>query len=410
MNTMTFQQIAAVLNEIQALATGSPTAAGDPINAAEFVSVANTLLQTGYDTVLDAINQVLTRTIFSIRPYSAKFRGLEISESAWGNHVRKLSIADKPFQDDGRYAWPMGFDATKTPANGDGQSVDQYAINKPDILQTNFYGASVYENSLTIFRDQLQQAFRGPDEFGDFLTMVMTNRSDKLEQARENMARATLAHLMASVAYGNPAGRVIHLLTEYNQVTGLNLTEQTVYQPANYKAFVQWMYSRLATVASLMTERSQLFQAVIDDKPIYRHTPYQDMRVYLYAPARYQADMMAIADVYHDSFLRLAENETVNFWQSITNPASINMEVDVLQTDGSLYHAGIDPETGSSSAALSNVYGVIMDREAAGYAVTQSWSEATPFNAKGGYSNIFDHATLRCYNDPTEKAVVLLLD
>lgn len=400
-NTLTFAQISTILNSVHNQATGNTALAAT--NSAEFVSQAQTALLAGYDTVLNAINQVLTRTIFSIRPYSAKFRGMEVSEAAWGNHVRKLSIADKAFEDDERYKWPVGYDATQTVPTGDGQAVDMYKINKPLIQQTNFYGSSVYQEHVTVFRDQLQQAFQGPDEFGSFTSLIMTNRSDKLEQARENLARATLCNLITAINAEANTDRVIHLLTEYNTATGLSLTATTVYQPANFKAFIQWMYARIATIASLMTERSSMYQTVINSLPINRHTPYQDMRVYLYAPARYQSDMMALADVYHDSYLRLADNETVNFWQSIKTPDSIQQTASYIDSSGVV-------QTTAGTTALDNVLGVIFDREAAGFAVTQAWSQATPFNAAGGYSNIFDHATLRCYNDMTEKAVILLLD
>ena len=400
-NALTFEQVATVLNAIHNQATGVSALA--PVDSSQFVAQAQTALLAGYDKILNAINQTMTRTIFSIRPYSAKFRGMEVSESAWGNHVRKLSIADKPFENDARYAWPVGYDATQTPPNGDGNAVDMYAINKPDILQTNFYGSAVYENSYTIFRDQLQHAFRGPDEMGDFLTLVTSNRSDKLEQARENMARATLCNLITAIDAEGNTERVIHLLTEYNAATGLSLTAQTVYQPANFKGFTQWLYARIAVLTSLMTERSEKFQTVVNGKHIMRHTPYQEQRVYLYAPARYQANMMAIADVFHDNYLTQADTETVNFWQSIDTPDSIQQIASYIDATGAI-------QTTSGTTALDNVFGIIHDREAAGYSVTQAWSQETPFNAKGGYANIFDHATIRAYNDMTEKAVILLLD
>ena len=70
-NTMTFQQISTVLNSIVQQATGQ--AAITPTTPGEFVSVANTALALGNDAVMNAISNVLSRTIFSIRPYSAKF-------------------------------------------------------------------------------------------------------------------------------------------------------------------------------------------------------------------------------------------------------------------------------------------------------------------------------------------------
>ena len=388
-NDLTFNQLSTVLNSIVQQATGKQ--AQQVTNTAEFVSVAQTALKTGYDPVLQAVSQVLSRTIFSIRPYTRKFGGLMVSNQQFGNIVRKLNIADKDWENDSR------FELT------DGSGVDMYKVNKPAILQTNFYGANVFEKSLTIFKDQLDCAFSSPDEFGRFVSMTMTNASDMIEQAHENLARATLANFIGGKISGDTAS-VIHLLTEYNTITGLAtpLTAETVYQPANFKPFMQWVYSRVASLSSLMTERTQKFHINVTGKEISRHTPVNKQKVYLYAPARYQTETMVLADVYHDNFLRMADNETVNFWQSIDKPDEINVQPVYLQTDGTL-------KTGEA-LNRGNIFGVMFDEEAAGYTVVNQWSAPTPFNVKGGYSNIFWHFTDRYWNDFTENGIVLLLD
>lgn len=389
-NDLTFNQLSMVLNSIVQQATGQQVQ--QATNTAEFVSVAQTALKTGYDPVLQAISQVLSRTIFSIRPYTRKFGGLMVSNQQFGNIVRKLNIADKDWEEDSR------FELT------DQNSVDMYKVNKPSILQTNFYGANVFEKSLTIFKDQLDCAFSNPDEFGRFVSMTMTNASDMIEQAHENLARATLANFIGGKISGDTAS-VIHLLTEYNTITGLKppLTAETVYQPANFKPFMQWVYSRVASLSSLMTERTQKFHINVTGKEISRHTPVNKQKVYLYAPARYQTETMVLADVYHDNFLRMADNETVNFWQSIDKPDEINVQPVYLQADGTL--KSDDPPVNQKG-----IFGVMFDEEAAGYTVVNQWSAPTPFNSKGGYSNIFWHFTDRYWNDFTENGIVLLLD
>lgn len=389
-NDLTFNQLSMVLNSIVQQATGQR--AQQVTNTAEFVSVAQTALKTGYDPVLQAISQVLSRTIFSIRPYTRKFGGLMVSNQQFGNIVRKLNIADKDWEEDSR------FELT------DQNSVDMYKVNKPSILQTNFYGANVFEKSLTIFKDQLDCAFSNPDEFGRFVSMTMTNASDMIEQAHENLARATLANFIGGKISGDTAS-VIHLLTEYNTITGLEptLTAETVYQPANFKSFMQWVYSRVASLSSLMTERTQKFHINVTGKEISRHTPVNKQKVYLYAPARYQTETMVLADVYHDNFLRMADNETVNFWQSIDKPDEINVKPIYLQADGTL-------KSDASPVKQKGIFGVMFDEEAAGYTVVNQWSAPTPFNSKGGYSNIFWHFTDRYWNDFTENGIVLLLD
>ena len=387
-NDLSFNQLSTVLNSIVAQATGkNPLAI---TNTSEFISVARTALKNGYDPLLQSISQVLSRTIFSTRPYYRKFGGIQVDNQKWGNITRKLNISDKDWENDVRFELV------------DGESVDMYKVNKPNILQTNFYGANVYERSYTIFKDQLDCAFSGPDELARFLSMVTGNCADMIEQAHENLARATVANYIGGKVKGD-ADSCIHLLTEYNALTGLALTKENVYQPANYKPFIDWVYSRIATLTELMTERSQLFHTNIAGKTINRHTPLQRQRVYLYAPARFNIESMSLANTYNYNFLKMAYNETVNYWQSIQSPSKINVKPSYLQADGTI----TTPEV---ALEQDDIFGVIFDEEALGYTVMNQWSATTPFNAKGGYSNVFFHFTDRFWNDFTENGLVLLLD
>lgn len=387
-NDLSFNQLSTVLNSIVAQATGkNPLAI---TNTSEFISVAQTALKTGYDPLLQSISQVLSRTIFSTRPYYRKFGGIQVDNQKWGNITRKLNISDKDWENDVRFELV------------DGESVDMYKVNKPNILQTNFYGANVYERSYTIFKDQLDCAFSGPDEFARFLSMVTGNCTDMIEQAHENLARATVANYIGGKVKGD-ADSCIHLLTEYNALTGLALTKENVYQPANYKPFIDWVYSRIATLTELMTERSQLFHTNITGKTVNRHTPLQRQRVYLYAPARFNIESMSLANTYNYNFLKMAYNETVNYWQSIQSPAKINVKPSYLKADGTI-------TTPEAALEQDDIFGVIFDEEALGYTVMNQWSATTPFNAKGGYSNVFFHFTDRFWNDFTENGLVLLLD
>lgn len=387
-NDLSFNQLSTVLNSIVAQATGkNPLAI---TNTSEFISVAQTALKTGYDPLLQSISQVLSRTIFSTRPYYRKFGGIQVDNQKWGNITRKLNISDKDWENDVRFELV------------DGESVDMYKVNKPNILQTNFYGANVYERSYTIFKDQLDCAFSGPDEFARFLSMVTGNCTDMIEQAHENLARATVANYIGGKVKGD-ADSCIHLLTEYNALTGLALTKENVYQPANYKPFIDWVYSRIATLTELMTERSQLFHTNITGKTINRHTPLQRQRVYLYAPARFNIESMSLANTYNYNFLKMAYNENVNYWQSIQSPSKIKVKPSYLQADGTI-------TTPEAALEQDDIFGVIFDEEALGYTVMNQWSATTPFNAKGGYSNVFFHFTDRFWNDFTENGLVLLLD
>ena len=385
-NTMSFEQAATLLNNIRQQVTGETSIA--PTDVTDFISVAQTTLQQGYDPVLQAISQVISRTIFSIRPYTRRFAGIQADAQRWGSITRKLSIADKDFDDDKRFELV------------DGQSIDMYKVNKPNILQTNFYGQNVFSKDYTIFRDQLDNAFRGPDEFGRFMTMVTTNQSDMIEQAHESMARMTIANFVGGKIAANVD--VIHLLTEYNTVTGGSYTATTIMDPDNFPGFIKWMYARIATLTGLMTERSAKFQVNVTNKVVMRHTPYQNQKVYMLSSILNEMNARVLADAYHDDFLRLADVEAVNYWQAIDTPDQLSVTPVMMKTDGTLEEQ--DPQT------ISKLIGVIFDEDALGYTTVHNWSATTPFNVKGGYWNTNHVFTERYWNDFTEKGIVLLLD
>ena len=387
-NTMSFEDAAAILNNIRKQVTGETAAA--PLTTADFVSVANTVLQAGYDPVMGAITQMVSRTIFSIRPYNRKFGGIKMDQEQWGAIVRKLSIADKDWDND------VHFNLV------DGVGIDHYVVNKPNILQMNFYGANVYQKTVTIFKNQLDNAFSGPSEFGRFISMVVQNVMDMIEQCHESIARMTIGNFVgAKVSQSNG---VIHLITEYNAETGITppLTATTVFDPANFGDFCKWLFARVATLSSLMTERSQEFQINVTGKEINRHTPYADQKVYMYAPLMNELKARVLSGAFHPEFIDYADVEAVNFWQSIQSPMRLDVTPVYLKPDGTYDTA--------AQQTITNLVGVIFDRDALGYTMIDETALNTPMNARGLYYNSVYTFTDRWYNDQSEKFVVLLLD
>lgn len=387
-NTLSFEQISTVLNSIYSIATGQ--SAQTAVTTADFVAQANTALLSGYDNVMGAISQVLSRTIFSVRPYERKFSGLEADSIRYGNHVRKINYIDGTFEDD------------STLPLDDGSSIDQYVINKPKVLQTNFYGGQRFQRHYTVFRDQLNHAFQSPEELSRFLSGVVQNVNDQRNQAFETLARNALVNLIAGKIDGDSAS-VIHLLTEYNTYTGGSYTAVTIRDPDNFPHFTKWLFGRLKTLSQLMTERTDKWHINITDKTILRHTPVSRQRIYLYTPEINLIDATVLADVYNDKYLKLANHESVNFWQSPDTPSAINAIPNYINSSGAVV-------TADSAVTASDILGVVFDEEAIGVTEIFSSMDNTPFNARGRYYNVYYHWILRYWNDLTENAIVLKLD
>lgn len=386
-NDLTFEQLSTVLNSIVEQATGE--SAITPTDESSFVTVAQTALKAGYDPLMSAISQVLSRTIFSIRPYNRKFKGIQVNNQRFGAITRKLQIVDDDWKNDVKFELV------------DGQSVDHYTVNKPDVLQTNFYGANVFMDYITIFTEQLDNAFSGSAQFGEFISMLMTNMSNRIEQAHENLARRTIANFVAGKISAN--NNVIHLLTEYNAKTGLSLTSTTLYQPDNFPAFVKWLNARVETLSGLMENRASLYHINVTGKTVMRHTPKKLQKVYMLNEFLAEIKSMALSGIYNDSYLKIADVEGVDYWQSIQAPMSLNSTPVYLQADGTLT-SPLSPVT------ETDLLGVLFDEEALGYTVIKHTVATTPLNAKGLYYNMYYHFTDRFWNDFTENGIVLLLD
>ena len=388
-NNMTIEQASTLLAAIHDQVTGETTLA--PTNVSDFVSVAQATLLAGYDTVLGAITQVISKTLIAVRPYDRKFKGLEVSNERWGGIVRKINFADRDPEQDDTYALV------------DGQAIDQFVVRTPDVLETRYVGSNVYQGHYTIFTKQLDVAFSGPEAFAAFMSGLMTHFSNEREQWLEDGSRMLLMNLITAKA--DASQDVIHLLTEYNTVTGASpaFDAQTIMQPDNFPAFVKWMYGRIANISGLMTERSKLFQLAITGKDIYRHTPLADQKVFI--NSQFLNDMTArvLADTYHDNFLRYSDVEAVNFWQAIDSPLDVSAKPVYIDANG-------DVKVASANVAVSDVIGVMFDRDCTGYNIYDNSLETSPYNAAGQYYNLFSHTRVQFQNDLTEKAVVLCLD
>ena len=404
-NTLTFEQCSTVLNSLVKQATGRESVIS---TEADFISVAQTALTLGTDVIFNTLSNVLAKTIFAVRPYSASMKGLEKSLPQWGSYMRKFNIVAADWADDDAYKYPVTYDANETVPTGNGGSVDPWVINKREFIQTNFLGQSVFSDHYTIFEDQLETAFRNSEEFGQFLSMLTTDMSNKIELAKENLSRGLVSNFIGGLIAENNGSRVVHLLTEYNAVTGMTGTEgeytaSTIMLPANFAPFMKWVYGRIAGIASLFKEMSTRYQTTLNSKPVPRHTPDNKQKMYMLGQDRYQRDARVLADTFHDNYLKYADVETINFWQGIETPDKIIVKPTYTNTSGVVTTAG-------SAITQTGVFALLFDEDAMGRSMIHNKVLPTPVNPRGEYRNMWYHMRLRCFSDNTEKGVVFLLD
>lgn len=389
-NTMTFEQSAAFLTDLYEQATGKKPSIA-VTDTGTFTSVGTTLLQMGYDVVSQALTQLLAKSIYSIRPYSQKFKSLNVDELKWGAVVRKINYIDSDLVDD---------DSIKLV---DGQAIDHYKVRKPKQVQTNFYGAQNYADYVTIYTYQLDASLRDAAEMGRWLAGVLQNIADVLTQAEEAQARGILANFITG-KYAEDSPNAINVLQAYYDETGVELSPTTMFSQTNYPDFIKWLYSYINTLTDFMSERSVKYHMNITGKPIMRHTPMNFIKAFMSGNVMNKTVSEVLATIFNPDKLKMVEFEKVNFWQNIDDPYKVVATPTVLnKVDGGLVTAS-DPIT------VDNIIGCIFDVEALGTCRRMVRTERTPLNAAGLYYNIWYHRQVATWNDFTENFVLLYAD
>lgn len=439
MASTTINQIAQVANQINAQAYGNEA---QQIDATNFVSVAQTQLLQNYDILTSAISQVLSKTVFSARAYDGAFRGLQKDAIKWGNHVRKINYMSMDLLDNDEYKNEVTTGTGDTSTTTGQQdlngmivgAVDPWKIRPQGVVQTNFYDGATYSTWGTFWKDQLDQAFSGVDEFGAYIAGLMNERRNELVSTRENLARTALLNLIAGVIWsdnhdnieitlgGADKRQVIHLLYEYNRETGQNLEKQNLFIGENYKNFMQWVYAKIATTMKLLQFRSNLYHFDIinprntdasNQKKISlkRHTPRNLLHLYMISDFVNKSETMALSNTFHDEYLKnIGDYETVPFWQTPIDQTAIKLKCNVLARPDSASPTNSKTVVTQQEVIANDVVGVMFDDEAIGITQMNQWQASTPMNPRGGYSNYFWHETSRYWNDFTENVIVLCLD
>lgn len=396
------EQISSVLRKVISQATGR----GDisALDTAQLLTIgeqckANSAALGMMDPVLQQISQMAVSTVFSARPYKRKFAALKADPFRWGNVTRKLKIMDKESDlKDNEYI-PLT----------EGESVDQYKVDKTDVLQLNFAGQKTYEIAKTIYDTQYDVCFHSAEEFARFLSLIMTYVANKIEKIHEETARTTVAGCIAGRVAEKKvvttSNSVVYLITEYNNATGATLTNKTVYAPENFKDFMEWAFAYISDLSEMMTEYTVEYQTSLTGGKFDQHTPKREQVAFFYTPLINQCTTRVLTNQFNSELMTLPGFEKVNFWQS-AKPG----ERDKIHVTNAKYLAADGTAKDGGEVNVANVFGLLADRDAMVYSPVLTRVKQSPYNAAGEYRNIFWKFNERHAIDFTEKSIVLLMD
>lgn len=393
-NTLTPIDVYQLMNSMAKQALGENIAVTD---TSSFVSVGEKILRTGTENALNALSIVLSKTIFSTRPYRAKFDSLRVNEQRWGGQVRKITYLYSETEQSTDYNTNLAPNQL-----ADGNSIDMYKIRNPKVVQLNFYGTKKLQKHITRYRDQLSIAFQSEYEFIRFLEGVMVEFNNEIEIINEAKARGVVLNFMAGIMDMNTGTQVVDLVAEYNTAMGTTYTRDQLLGN-HIEDFMKFVAAQVKIYSSYLTDIGFNYHANITgaDK-IPRHTPKARQKMLMYEPLFITAQSRVYASLFNPKYLEIGDYEGVNFWQSPAQRTSINITPNIL-------NVATGNSVDGNPTKIDYVLGLLYDEEALGIMPQYDYSSVTPFNSAGGYYNMFMHWRFNSYNDFTENAILFIL-
>ena len=403
-----------LINAIAKEATGQE-ATLQAQDTSSFVSVGETILRTGTENTLNAISVVLGRTFMAVRPYEAKLRIINaLNSGLYTNRMRKISFYSREAQASGAFNTnlytnhAMGYD---NGSNSGNSLPTMWEQNQPVPLELNFGGRSVWDESTTIYEDQLQAAFRDEASFSSFMSGIMTEKGNDIESSKEAFNRATLLNFIGGIYDMDQAvstGSAIDLAAGFNAKYGTSYTRaQLLYD--HRTEFLEYFVSTVKYISDTLTNRSAKYHwspaKTIGGTSytLLRHTPKNRQRMILLSKAIYDAESTVLPAIFNPQYLNVENYEKVDFWQNENLPEQVSITPAIPDVSDPTEQTAGDP------VVFDYLVGVLYDADAmmVDYQLDSAYS--TPIEARKRYRNVWWHFARNAINDFTENAVLFYI-
>lgn len=404
-----------IINLLVKEATGQD-AAIQAVDPSSFVSVGETILATGVENTLNALSMILGRTFMAVRPYNAKFGVLNsIDSGLYANRMRKISFYSREAVVDGASNTDLKTNFAEGYDNGSnsGASAPSMWEQQPSIpFELNFAGSSEWQLVQTVYEKQLQVAFRGPEEFAQFVSGMMTEKANEIEMTKEAFNRMTVLNAMAGVydLSSYMAGSSVNLTTEFNNEFGTNyLTADLL--TTYFTEFLEFFVGYIKILSDKFTNNSKNFHWAPtktvggNTYTILRHTPKDKQKLMLYNPFWIKAEARVKPAIFNERYLNFGKFEGVDFWQNENDPSAIDITPAIPDAAGS--NSG--EQTAGTRVQLDTVIGFMFDEDGLLTDFQYESSDTTVLESRKKYRNIWYTFRKNAITDYSEKMVLLYM-
>lgn len=340
-----------------------------------------------FDAYVRSLVNHIGKVIFVNRPYRGSAPSVLMDAWEYGSVVEKISseMPEAVETED----WELQ----------DGASYDPNVFHQPKAEAKFFNKMTTFEIDRSITERQVRQSFSSATQLNAFVSMLFNEVEKSLTVKNDALIMRTINNMIGETVYSAYNGgaitgagdtKAVNLLSRFNTQYSKSLTAgAAIVDPEfiRYAAYIMGLY------VDRLTRMSTLFN--VGGKA--RFTPKDLQHIVMLSEFRAAADVFLQSNTFHDEYTRLANAETVPFWQGSGTGYAFTDTGKVYVTTA-----------GDHAQTVTGVLGCIWDRDALGVMNFNS-RVTTQYNAKAEFTNYFYKRDARYFNDFNENFVVFFV-
>lgn len=379
------------------------------VDSTNFVDAGSSVLAQGYENVMNALSQLVGRTITAVRPTEdEEFRLIDKSEDSFSDRIRKISIYSKNPQNTGMF----NTDQYTNLGDGlsDGSGTGSQWVQAPYMPVEKFFGPKefAWQHEFTDYINQLNVAFTSEAELVDFLNGMRTRMINdiRLQKTAKNRI-AVLSRLAGNkilVDKGSLGAEcAVNLTAEFNKEYGTNYNTATLLN--NHRiAFYKFFLSKFKIYSKMLKYDTAMFHDPLTktvsevDYVVLRNTPVS-MQKFLFNEQLFTEVEFDLSEIFHPEKLAFPKEnaEGIMYWQDPKNP----YQIDVVPA--------LPEGATSSEVQIDYVLGILFDTDALMSNNRYEGMLATPINARHGYRNEFYNFKYSIFSDYSENSILFYM-
>lgn len=373
------------LKEIVNSATSEVLGKTDVVNddLSNLVDVGNEIFNS--DNVDNYVKKLIDRigqVIFVNRLYAGGVPSVLMDSWEYGSVVEKIS-ADMPEADEND-AWKLQ----------DGQTYSQDTFYQPKVSAKFFNSKVTFDVKLSFTTQQVKESFSNVNELNGFISMLETGVKNSMTVKLDGLIMRTINNMTGQILNSSNGLQKVNLLTEYNTVSGQNLTADKALMD---KDFLKFASLTIKKYQARITKMSTLFNA--GGKA--RFTTTDNLHTVLLSDFADSAEVYLLSDTYHNDTVSLPKHETVPYWQGSGKSYAFN---DISKIDVKIDAGNKTPK----AVTQTGILGVMFDTNALGVS-NLNQRTTTSYNARAEFYTNYYKMDAGYFNDLNENFVVFYI-